>query len=70
MDKLYREFSRQNTKKQPEKRIYVNEEVISPDNVKKVRCSQNDDIMQSESNKRRCRACGQSGHNSRTCLQK
>ena len=74
MDKLYRELSRRNSKRQPDKRVYVDDKIYnfnSLDNIKRAkRCSQNDDIMQSESNKKRCRVCGQSGHNSRTCSQR
>ncbi|CAH1769130.1 8366_t:CDS:2, partial [Entrophospora sp. SA101] len=75
MDKLYRGLSRQNPKKQSEKRVYLDEicdinSLNRDQNIKKMKqCSKNDDIMESESDKKRCGVCNQRGHNARTCLK-
>ena len=58
MDKLYRGLSQQNPKKQSEKRVYLDEicdinSLNRDQNIKKMKqCSKNDDIMESESNKK------------------
>ncbi|CAG8446050.1 11118_t:CDS:2 [Funneliformis mosseae] len=65
------EMSRQNSKRQPDKRVYVEYEIKNFNSLYSISITvKNDSIMQSESNKKRCGLCGQGGHNSRTCSQK